>query len=53
MHISLQTYTDSCGFGRYSIARLFLQLHTIGDQESNNLPVQWRSRPRLHLNTNL
>jgi hypothetical protein len=33
-------YTEQCGDSRYFIARLFLQIRTIGDQEANNLPIQ-------------
>jgi hypothetical protein len=36
MHISQQAYTDSCGFDRYSIARLFVK---VGKQQPNNLPI--------------
>jgi len=42
-----QAYTEGCGNSRCLIARLFLQFHTIFEQQTNKLPIQSRLRLRL------
>jgi len=38
-HIFKWEHNRNCGNSRYLIARLFSQLHTIGDQQANSLPI--------------